>query len=204
MSTDLFAHKAGSYDQVKRRVDNVNNIAAAIKKKVNFNPRMHIVDFGSGTGLLLEHIAPLVSKITAVDISESMNAQLEAKREQLPCELEIRPVNLVETGIDGEFDGVMSSMTFHHVENTRAIFDRLFTLIKPGGFIAIADLDTEDGSFHIEETGVYHTGFEREAIKNIARSAGFADIEVSSASVVHKPTGDYPVFLLTGRKPLQV
>lgn len=31
----------------------------------------------------------------------------------------------------------------------------------------------------------------------VAADAGFSDIEVSSASMVHKPQGDYPVFLLT-------
>lgn len=65
--------------------------------------------------------------------------------------------------------------------------------------IAIADLDSEDGSFHGEAAGVFHKGFDREAISGAARSAGFNDVAVTSASVVHKENRDYPAFLLSGR-----
>ena len=37
------------------------------------------MDFGSGTGLLLEIIAPRVNKIAALDISKTMNKELESK-----------------------------------------------------------------------------------------------------------------------------
>ncbi len=39
--------------------------------------------------------------------------------------------------------------------------------------IAISDLDKEDGSFHTEDTGLYHFGFERDAITSVANLAGF-------------------------------
>ena len=34
-------------------------------------------------------------------------------------------------------------------------------MLNDNGVIAIADLDIEDGNFHIEDTGVFHFGFER-------------------------------------------
>lgn len=66
--------------------------------------------------------------------------------------------------------------------------------------IAIADLDSEDGSFHTENTGVFHSGFDRSAFLSSAKSAGFKDLEIVDASIAHKPHGDYSVFLLTGKK----
>lgn len=94
MTKDFFAHKARNYEQNPDRVDNVDNIANAIVGNVMLDKRMHLMDFGSGTGLLLERIAPQVRKITAVDISRAMNEQLQAKRPQLACELEILEVDL--------------------------------------------------------------------------------------------------------------
>lgn len=197
MSTDYFAHKAASYELNPSRVDNVENIANAIINGVKLDKSMHIMDFGSGTGLLLERMAPQVGKITAVDVSSSMNAQLRAKLNGLGCALEILEVDLEITELKQVFDGIVSSMTMHHIRDIETMFSRFYSLVKQGGFIALSDLDLEDGSFHTEDTGVYHCGFDRDAFAKAASAAGFQMVRVVSASVVHKPQGDFPVFLLT-------
>ena len=200
MSQDFFAQKAAVYEQDKRRVDNVNNIANAIIERVTLDTRMHLMDFGSGTGLLLEGVAPHVGKITAVDVSTAMNRQLEDKRARIPCELEMLELDLTTAALDRQFDGIISSMTLHHVKDIPALFAKFHAMVKPGGFIALSDLDTEDGGFHTEDTGVHHHGFDRGQIADVARAAGFNDVAVATVSVIAKPQGDYPVFLLTGYK----
>ncbi len=202
MSKDFFAQKAAIYEQDKHRVENVNNIANAIIAQAKLDKRMHLMDFGSGTGLLLEGVAPHVAKITAVDVSAAMNKQLAGKRGRLGCELEMLEVDLTTAVLDRQFDGIISSMTMHHVKDIPAMFARFRDMVTPGGFIAISDLDTEEGGFHTEDTGVHHHGFDREQIAGVARSAGFQNVEVTTASVIAKPQGDYPVFLLTGYKPV--
>lgn len=197
MTTDRFAHKAGNYEQNPTRVDNVARIAETMLATLRLDPAMRIMDFGSGTGLLLEQIAPHVGHITAVDVSPSMNGQLRAKLGQLPCGVDIVEADLAAGGLGQRFDGIISSMTLHHIQDIDAMFRRFHEHLVEGGFIALADLDQEDGSFHDEDTGVFHAGFEREALAARARAAAFRDVRMSDASVVHKPQGDYPVFLLT-------
>ena len=200
MNTDHFAKKASQYERDTDRVSNVQNIADSITSNVELDPHMHLMDFGSGTGLLLERIAPLVRKITAVDVSSAMNAQLHAKKSHLPCEVDILEVDLASEEIAGSFDGIISSMTMHHIEDIRAMLSKFHDLLADGGFIAISDLDAEDGSFHTEDTGVFHFGFDRDEFSEMARLAGFSEVKVSDASVVKKPHGEYGVFLLTARK----
>ena len=197
MTNDFFKHKAESYEQDNRRVANVENIAASILSRIHFEADMHIMDFGSGTGLLLENIAPVVGNITAVDISISMNEQLEKKRDSLTCELEILEMDLSKTNLDRKFDGIISSMTMHHVDDVKTMFARFHSMLNSDGFIAIADLETEDGSFHSEDTGVFHSGFDRDELLNFAKGAGFSSVEVEAICTVHKPQGDYPILLLT-------
>lgn len=203
MSIDHFAHKASSYEQNQSRVDNVENIANSILKSIDFDRSMHIMDFGAGTGLLLERVAPYVGKITAVDVSNSMNRQLHEKRSKLGCDVEIVEIDLEKSDIDHQFDGIISSMTMHHIEDIESMFRKFHSLVKEGGFIAISDLDLEDGSFHAEDTGVFHFGFDRDEFAQAAARAGFQTIQVSAASVVHKPQGDFPVFLLTAVRHVQ-
>jgi len=200
MSADYFASKAAGYEKVKTRVANVDTIAQSILKKINFDTVSEVMDFGSGTGLLLERIAPAVDKIVAVDISKSMNEQLMQKKDSLDCELEIAAVDLSKANLDQNFDGIISSMTMHHVDDIDAMFAKFYSMLKAEGFIAIADLDCEDGSFHTEDTGVFHFGFDREVISKVAVTAGFKEVDIMSASTISKPQGSYPVFLLTATK----
>jgi len=156
------------------------------------------MDFGSGTGLLLSEIAPYVGKITAVDISPSMNEMLKAK--EVACEIEILEMDLTTETLEDKFDAIISSMTFHHVDNVKELFKKLYALLHDKGTIAIADLDTEDGSFHSSDTGVFHYGFDRAAFKRIAENAGFRNLKIQSISSIEKPRGTYSIFLLTGKK----
>lgn len=200
MSKDFFAHKADSYEQNKSHVSNVDRIADAVIDGVALEDHMHVMDFGSGTGLLLERIAPYVRKITAVDMSPAMNEQLIRKKPALACDIELLELDLESSTVEDRFDGIMSSMTLHHVKDIASIFRTFYGLLNDGGFIALADLDTEDGSFHTEDTGVHHHGFDRATIAEHARAAGFRNVSVSDASVIHKPDGDFPVFLLRGKR----
>ncbi|MCL1126204.1 class I SAM-dependent DNA methyltransferase [Shewanella surugensis] len=204
MHKDHFKNKASTYDNEQLRIDNVNNIAKGMIKKINFIPKMKLMDFGSGTGLLLEHIAPLVKKITAVDISPSMNKQLENKRQQIKCELEVLPINLIDNSkqhnLNQTIDGIISSMTLHHIKDIQVLFNQFHAILKSKGFIAIADLYLEDGHFHTQNTGVFHFGFEQASIMAIAKKSGFINICFQQVSKVKKPQGDYPVFLLTALK----
>jgi len=197
MTKDYFAEKASTYEKTQSRVDNVQSIADTIRGEILLDKTMHLMDFGSGTGLLLERIAPYVGKITAVDVSESMNAELRAKLGKLACDVEILAVDLEKADIDRRFDGIISSMTMHHIENVQAMLEKFRRMLGEGGFIAIADLEKEDGTFHTEDTGIHHFGFDRAEIETWASNAGFQSVRTTSASTIRKDDRDYPVFLLT-------
>ena len=200
MNKDFFQHKANNYEEDKNRVDNVQNIADSIMKEINFNKSMKIMDFGSGTGLLLEKIASFVKSITAIDTSPSMNKKLNGKKDLLDCELEILEIDLSKTKLEKKFDSIISSMTLHHIENIKNIFTDFYNILNENGTIALADLDIEDGSFHTENTGVYHFGFYRDEIVKIAEEVGFKNVKVQDTSIAYKSYGAYPIFLLTGIK----
>jgi len=197
---DHFAHKAKEYEKETRRVDNVNNIANGILEELTYTKDMHIMDFGSGTGLLTSKIAPYVKKITAIDMSQSMNDVLKAKIPDYPCELEVIQLDLSKEIPEQRFDSIISSMTIHHVEDIKKLFETFYTLLNTNGTIALADLEEEDGTFHTTDTGVYHFGFNKDWFLNIAKEAGFKNLKIQTISIAKKPYGDFPIFLLTGNK----
>jgi len=198
---DFFAKKAKDYEKEQRRVQNVKNIANAIKNKIGLKENMEILDFGSGTGLLLKQIAPFVKKITAVDRSKSMNQALRESLKTIDCDIEVLEMDLERESLDGRsFDGIISSMTIHHVKDTKKLFEKFYNILKDDGFVALADLESEDGTFHSEDTGVCHFGFDKDEFANLAREVGFVDIEIERVSIIKKPHQEFGVFLMVAKK----
>jgi len=165
------------------------------------------LDFGCGTGLVTLRLQPLVKSITGADSSRGMLAMLEEKaRKQGLKNVRARFVDFEKGGkVEGKFHLVVSSMTLHHVPDTTELLRTLSDLVLPGGILAVADLDSEDGSFHSDNTGVVHLGFDRVRLKGLFVKAGFHDVrETTAATVVREQEGGgtrkFPVFLLFGRK----
>jgi len=200
MERDYFAKKAKGYELEQRRVQNVKNIADAIKAEIELKKEMEILDFGSGTGLLLKQLAPNVAKITALDRSISMNEQLRSSLDLVEAEVEILEMDIEKDTPKQSFDGIISSMTIHHIQDVQKLFNKFYSLLRDGGFIALADLEKEDGSFHSEDTGVRHFGFGNEEFLGFAKEAGFKDLKIQRVSIIKKPHRDFGVFLLTGYK----
>lgn len=198
--TDHFKDKAQNWDQRDTVKQLSHGISSALLKKIRFSASMSVMDFGAGTGLLSGHVAPHVDKIVAVDTSSAMLAQLEAKPE-LAGKVETVCQNILDQPLDQTFDLIISAMALHHVADTALLFKRFAEHLKPGGKVALADLDSEDGSFHPPEAqGVFHTGFERQALAVLLSQNGFEDIGFELAHTVVKADRNYPVFLLTAQR----
>ncbi len=200
MAVDNFAHKSKSWDMNSKRVQNAKGIAEHILKNIKLNPTMKIMDFGAGTGLLSYFIAPYVETIVAVDNSPSMLEVFKEKASEFKCKTEVMELDLSQEEIDEKFHGIISSMTIHHLEDTKALFSKFYNMLEKDGFIAIADLDSEDGSFHSDNTGVFHYGFKRETLESIAKEVGFTNIRFELASTIKKPHADFTVFLMMAQK----
>ena len=77
---------------------------------------------------------------------------------------------------------------------------------SPGGRLCIADLDLEQGRFHTDNTGVFHFGFDREALCAALMQVGFHRVSVQTATHIVKPDShqqptSFSVFLISGEKP---
>jgi hypothetical protein len=49
--------------------------------------------------------------------------------------------------------------------------------------------------------GPFHLGFERSELQTLLAAAGFVGLDVTTATITRKENRDYPVFLITGRRP---
>jgi ubiquinone/menaquinone biosynthesis C-methylase UbiE len=199
--TQRFDQAAGTWDEDPGRVALAQAVAEQILQRLGPMPDAEVLDFGSGTGLLALALQPHVRRVTGADSSAGMLDVLEQKVRALGLD-SVRTYRLDDAhplAAAGPFDLIASSMTLHHVRDLPALFGTFRSILRPGGRVALADLDREDGTFHRPEiTDVYHLGFERGDIRAQLLDAGFEDIQDATAFVHHRNGREYPVFLMTG------
>jgi tRNA (cmo5U34)-methyltransferase len=201
-----FDRVAAEYDSVPHRVALARGVAAAIRQAVPLRADMRAMDFGAGTGLLTLGLLPYVSQITAVDTSPEMIRVLQQKLDAQQITNARTLLCDVATGAlpVAEFDLVVSSMVLHHIPNVPQALRRLRPCLRPGGWIALADLDSEDGTFHPDPSGVFHHGFARSEVCRWLQQAGFTETSSCDAHQMARPSTNgeirqYPVFLVTAR-----
>ncbi|MBI5833248.1 MAG: class I SAM-dependent methyltransferase [Armatimonadetes bacterium] len=183
-------------------------VADAMRREVPFAPDWRIMDFGAGTGLVTLRLLDSVAEVVAVDCSTGMLDVLDDKLSAAGLtQVTTHRVDLTRAAWDGEpVDAVVSSMTLHHIADVPALLARLVGAVKPGGWLALADLDAEDGSFHGPDVDdVHHQGFQRETMAAWLRAAGCGEVRVADAHRVTRPDvhgipRTYGVFVAVGRR----
>ena len=199
--TGHFDQAAGAWDLEARRVALAQGVACAIQERVPLSREMDVLDFGCGTGLVTLALGPLVGTITGADTSPGMLKVLSEKAGAAGLRVALRALDGgagLELG--GPYHLIASSMTLHHVADVPGLFHQFAAHLFPGGQVALADLDAEDGSFHDGVPGVHHLGFSREQVRAWLEAAGFQEIRLATAVATSKSGKDYPVFLATGRR----
>lgn len=201
-----FDAEAAEWDANPARVALAQAVVQAISKSVPLRTDMRVMDFGAGTGLISLGLLPDVSEVTAVEASVEMLRVLDEKVKSLGVSnLHTLQCDVESAELPPErFDLIVSSMVLHHLPDVLNVLKHLRPALRAGGWIALADLDSEDGTFHADPTGIYHHGFERAVLCRWLNEAGFTDAVSRDAYRITRPAADdvlhtYPVFLVIAR-----
>lgn len=189
-----FDHVANEWDKPQKSI-----MMAQLAKKtlahVSLGKDLAILDFGCGTGLFGLEFEGYAKSLTGVDTSAGMLEVFNQKTKDYPHINSIQ-IDLEKEILEEKFDLVVSSMTFHHLENPQAMIQKLKSMLTEQGKILVIDLEKEDGTFHPnnKEMGVKHHGFSKEEILNWAESNGLK-VEINSINDIEKNDRRYSQFL---------
>lgn len=196
-----FDARAREWDKDKMHMDRSVAIAAGLENMIPIHLGMKALEYGAGTGILSFLLKDKLSEITLMDNSTEMIKVCVEKTEYHQTN-HIFPIcfDLEHKDYDGKFDLIYNQMVLHHVGDYEGIIGTFYSMLNPQGYLAIADLYPEDGSFHGPEVKV-HLGFDPDDLSRILKRIGFKNIEYKTCFEVKRPSGvNYPVFLLVAQK----
>lgn len=201
-----FDERAKDWDSDPKKVQRAQVVSEAIRKAVPLSLKMNAFEYGCGTGLLSFALNEDLGDITLADTSQGMLDVLKEKiaasgvtnMHPLKLDLEVDPLP------DERYDITYSLMTLHHLHDTQEMLRKFHDILKPGGYLLVADLDKEDGTFHTDGTTDVHKGFARHDLYLQVETAGFEDICFSTPHIIRKEVNgkekSFPVFLMAARK----
>lgn len=203
--TDRFSESAATWDDDPGHVERARSVADVVRRVVPLRPDLHALEIGGGTGLLARALASDLGTVLVTDVAPGM---VEAASQALGkpeydgwaarrYDIEHDPV------LDERFDLVLGQLALHHMGDIPAVIRRCAELLRPGGRVALVDLDRDaEGAFHQHVHDFDgHDGFTREDISAWLVQAGFDEVALTDAGHVEKAEGTFPMFLATGRLP---
>ncbi|OJJ49162.1 hypothetical protein ASPZODRAFT_150099 [Penicilliopsis zonata CBS 506.65] len=154
--------------------------------------KLHMLEYACGPGAVSIALAPFLTKVTGVDLSENMINEYNknAQEANLVGKMTGFKGDLLTETVSAEFDGpgffdfniIAVSLALHHFENPGLAIERLGARLKKGGVLFFIDLVPEGHQHHrhgimdeFDEASatIRVHGFNKEDMKRLYDDAGF-------------------------------
>ncbi|MCX6223952.1 MAG: class I SAM-dependent methyltransferase [Bacteroidia bacterium] len=201
-----FDIKAAEWDNNPIHWDRSRAIVEEMIKRIPLIKEMTALEYGAGTGIASFLLKDYLKEITLMDNSSEM-VRVISEKIKASGATNLRALNFDLENTDysvEKFDLIFTQMVLHHVADIQNVLMRFSKLLNPGGYLAIADLYPEDGTFHGPDfTG--HKGFNVEILSSQIRKQGFKNVSHQQCFIINKRISDteikpFPVFLIVAKR----
>jgi tRNA (cmo5U34)-methyltransferase len=201
-----FDIKAAEWDRNPMHWDRSMVIVNEMKKLISLTKEMTALEYGAGTGIASFLLKDHLKEITLMDNSSEMVKIITGKIGTTQVKnLKALNFDLEHSDYNNEkFDLIFTQMVLHHIADIDTIIGRFNNLLNPGGYLAIADLYEEEGSFHGNGfTG--HRGFNIDNLSDILERNKFTGISHKTCFTIDRKVSDtetklFDVFILIANR----
>lgn len=200
-----FDMKAAGWDSNPMHTARSKAVAEHIRKLIPLNNSMTALEFGAGTGITSLLLADSLAHITMMDNSAGMVEMMNEKlKRSHHGNLKAEYFDLEKQDYKGgRFDLIFTQMVLHHVRDVNQILRKFSQMLNQGGYIAIADLYPEDGSFHGEGFNG-HKGFDPKELQKLLERNNFINPVFMTCFTIEKETGHgtekFDIFIIAAQQ----
>jgi ubiquinone/menaquinone biosynthesis C-methylase UbiE len=192
-----FDDHASEWDEIRALYVAEHEIEREILRLLSARPISALLDVGTGTGRILEVLAPHIKRGIGIDNSRAMLAlarsRLDAKSLQ---HCQVRQGDMYDLPKEsGGYDAITLHQVLHFADNPKAAIAEAANALAPGGRLLIADFAPHDHEELRTQFAHRRLGFTDDQVSDYLQAAG-----LSGAAVSHLQGGPLEVSVWLGER----
>jgi len=176
-----FKANAAEWERIRALHAPEKDVEAAIARHLTARPIQNFLDAGTGTGRMLELIAPHAARAVGIDVSPDMLGI--ARDRLLRAGLQNAQVRLGDTyrlpfpngGAGQGFDVVLFHQVLHYLDDPGAAVAEAARVMAPGGRLLVADFASHKEEFLRDEYAHRRLGFSDREVEGWFAAAGLSN-----------------------------
>ncbi len=176
VATETFVRRGAAWDEMGALGLPADAVEAALLGLLPAGNLGRALDIGTGTGRLLELLAPRLASGLGVDASRAMLALARARLARpglTHCAVRLADMYRLPLP-DGGFDLILLHMVLHHAEDPAAVLAEAARVLRPGGRLLVVDLAPHDNAEALQRLAHRWPGFVNDAMRRLLAGAGLA------------------------------
>jgi demethylmenaquinone methyltransferase/2-methoxy-6-polyprenyl-1,4-benzoquinol methylase/ArsR family transcriptional regulator len=172
-----FTEQARNWDRIRSLHIAENIVEAAVREIAGKKPLHAVLDLGTGTGRMLELLAPLADRAVGVDQSPAMLNVARTNLERAGLRnVQVRQGDLYALPVERNgYDLVIVHQVLHYLDDPGRAVREAAHALRPGGRLLIIDFAPHAHEFLREQHAHRRLGFSGEEIEGFMQEAGLVD-----------------------------
>ncbi|SJZ64203.1 transcriptional regulator, ArsR family [Consotaella salsifontis] len=202
-AADYFAKNAGSWDRIRSLHVPDAEVESALLDILGSRRVDALLDIGTGTGRMLELMAPLCGRALGVDASREMLAIARAKLDEAGItNASVRLADAYRLPVEAEsFDLITVHQVLHHLDDPAAAIRQAARALRPGGRLVVVDFAPHELEFLRTDHAHLRLGFLPEVVADYLASAELDLLAVRTLDPKAEEEGHIAVTLWLAEKP---
>jgi ubiquinone/menaquinone biosynthesis C-methylase UbiE len=198
-----FAERAADWDTIRALHAPEERVEAALLSMIGLKPYRSLLDLGTGTGRMLELLAPKAVRAVGVDQSAAMLALARARIDQAGLRhVQLRQGDIYAAPVERDaYDLVVIHQVMHFLDDPARALKEAARALGSGGRLVVVDFDAHDEDFLRSDFAHRRLGFSTSEIEGFLIEAGLAGVRANRVPPAKGESGKLTVALWIAEDP---
>ncbi len=178
-AAQYFATQAKNWDELRSLHIGDARVEAAVKQIIGSKPFASLLDLGTGTGRMLEVLAPFATRAVGVDQSPAMLAVARANIEKAGLRnVQLRQGDVYALPVERDaYDLVIVHQVLHYLDDPARALREAARTLTPNGRMVVIDFAPHSEESLREHHAHRRLGFDQHEIEGFMKEAGLETVK---------------------------
>ncbi len=198
-----FAERASDWDRIRALHASEDRVEAALIAMIGDKPFRNLLDLGTGTGRMLELLAPRAARAVGVDQSAAMLALARSRIDEAGLRnVQLRQGDIYAPPVERDsYDLIVIHQVLHFLDDPARALKEAARALAPSGRLVVVDFDAHHEEFLRTDFAHRRLGFALAEIEGFLADAGLVAQRATRVQPASSESGKLTVALWLAEDP---